>query len=430
MKKQFLFGMAAVAALCSCSNNEVLEAPESLKTPIAFGTYVGSSVDGRALVNNKSAIEGTIISGVKNRAGIGVFAYYTAGTAYASANGTPNFMYNQKLEYKTSAWEYTPLKYWPNNDGDKVSFFAYAPYSPCDTDGSATSADDTDNITGFSANNVTGNPTVTFTVNNTVKLQQDLLYADASQNSGDTQLINRTKQTSVDVPNIGINDKVKFDFKHALARIGFNVEASVDKVIPSTGTPDDATGIPETNNNGIIKENDITTISVEKVELIGKFYASGTLDLNDHTWSSLQPETLAERNFTLSYKATASTDAQVTTESDFDNTVAQKVTTNKTQLNANDSYIMIIPQKFPLTDSSSEKVKIRVTYKVTTTDNNLNGNKSEITNTITSSDFNFNFEQGKAYMFNLHLGLTSVKFDADVTSWSDGGNTIVNVPLN
>lgn len=417
MKKQFLFRMAAVAALCSCSNNEVLEAPESLKTPIAFGTYVGNSVNGRALVNDISAIKGTITQGVTNRAGIGVFAYYTEGTDYSSANGTPNFMYNQKLEYKSSAWEYTPLKYWPNNNGDKVSFFAYAPYSPCDNDGSATSTSDTDNITGFSANTAPGNPTVTFSVNNTVKSQQDLLYADASQNSGDTKLIDRIKQSSVDAANIGINDKVKFNFKHALARIGFNVEASVDKVIPSTGTEDDLTGTtPDTNDNGTIKETSITIISVEQVELIGNFYASGTLDLNTHEWSSLKPETLAERNFTLSYKTTPSTNAQVTTESDFENSVAEKVTTDKQQLNTADSYIMIIPQNFPLTDSSSEKVKIRVTYKVTTTDNNLNGNKSEITNTITSSEFNFNFEQGKSYMFNLHLGLTSVKFDADVTS--------------
>lgn len=39
-------------------------------------------------------------------------------------------MYNQAAEYdsKTSAWTYSPIKYWPNRDGDKISFFAYAPY--------------------------------------------------------------------------------------------------------------------------------------------------------------------------------------------------------------------------------------------------------------------------------------------------------------
>lgn len=426
MKKQFLFGMAAVAALCSCSNNEVMEAPESLQTPIAFGTYVGNSVNGRALVNDKSAIEGTIRSGVTNRAGIGVFAYYTGQDTYASANGTPNFMYNQQLEYRASKWGYTPLKYWPNNNDDKVSFFAYAPYSPLDTDGSATSATDGDNITGFSTNTATGDPTVTFTVNGTVKSQQDLLYADASQNSGATKLIDRIKQTTVDNANISISEQVKFDFKHALARIGFNVEASVDKVIPVTGTDDDDTGISETHPNGTIAES--TTIAVQKVELIGKFYESGTLNLNNHSWTNLLPADLTERNFTLNYEATPSSDTQNTSESDF-NSVAEAVTTTKQQLNANDSYVMVIPQTF-LSSNDSGQIKIKVTYTVTTTDANLSGGASTIENVITSSPFEFTFEQGNAYMFNLHLGLTSVKFDADVTSWNDGGNTIVNVPIN
>ena len=32
-------------------------------------------------------------------------------------------MYNQAVEYdsKTSAWTYSPVKYWPNRDGDKIS---------------------------------------------------------------------------------------------------------------------------------------------------------------------------------------------------------------------------------------------------------------------------------------------------------------------
>ena len=60
--------------------------------------------------------------------GFGVFATKKANTA-------PDLMYNQKVEYVFPAsgagngyWIYSPLKYWPNSDADKVWFYAYAPY--------------------------------------------------------------------------------------------------------------------------------------------------------------------------------------------------------------------------------------------------------------------------------------------------------------
>ena len=51
---------------------------------------------------------------------------------------------------------------------------------------------------------------------------------------------------------------------------------------------------------------------------------------------------------------------------------------------------------------------------------------------MTSKDFTFKFEQGKAYNFVLHLGLTSVKLTAEVANWdpTDGTDYAVNVPLN
>ena len=60
----------------------------------------------------------------------------------------------------------------------------------------------------------------------------------------------------------------------------------------------------------------------------------------------------------------------------------------------------------------------------------LNG-KSTIVNDITSQPFNFNFEQGKAYNFVLHLGLTSVKLSAEVSGWDETNiDKVVNVPMN
>ena len=108
--------------------------------------------------------------------------------------------------------------------------------------------------------------------------------------------------------------------------------------------------------------------------------------------------------------------------SDNFNDVAKAVENSKKVLNKEDSYLMIIPQ--------TTTVQIEVTYDVITTDNALLDGESKITNVITSDAFNFDFKQGKAYNFCLHLGMTSVKFDAEVTGWAEIGDIAVNVPLN
>lgn len=123
MRKNLYLGLIACAALTmtGCSNDEVsYDSPKQEAQPIQFGTYVGRDVQGRASVETTATIA---ISG------FGVFAYYN-GTANHDNGDKPNFMYNQKVTSTDgSDWTYTPVKYWPNNTNDQVSFFAYAPYS-------------------------------------------------------------------------------------------------------------------------------------------------------------------------------------------------------------------------------------------------------------------------------------------------------------
>lgn len=360
MNKIYLCGILAMAAVASTScSNEETRVNEPKSDAIEFGTYLGRDAESRASV--------FIIDNMETD-GFAVFASYT-GTSDFSAQ-TMNFMHNQKVTHNGTAWQYNPLKYWPNNDGAKVSFFAYAPH----------------NVTG--AEPTTDKAEVTFTVQDEVANQKDLVVADAMKN--------QTKQA--------ITGTVSFNFKHVLARVGLNVEAMFDLVnSDATGTtPDSDTG------NGT-KANE-TTINVTKVELIGKFDKNGVIDLTNSTWSGV---------------AAASSDVIYTWGTDnFVASVANNVTTTKQQLNDAAHYAMIIPQNVT-------GMTVRVTYTVTTTDGNLTGGKSAIENVITSAPFNFNFAQGKAYMFNLHLGMTSVKFDAEVSIWdTTSPETVVNLPIN
>lgn len=395
MKKNYLFGMLALAAMTmvGCSNDEVVN-DYSQDNAIEFGTYVGRGAESRAHV---------IDTDVLADEGFGVFAYYTGTEDFANTTAaTPNFMYNEEVTGTAVAnqtdgrtkydWTYAPVKYWPNNVGDKISFFAYAPYD-----------EDFALETG-----ATGYPTYPYTVNvndgiaesNT---QKDLLYLSSPQ-------VDLTKQT--------IDGKVTFTFGHALSRIAFAANVLVDEVNgDQTGEENDAT-----HTGNALAEG--TTITINSVKITGKFYTKGELCLYRAASTDLAPTTgwmtdkFVASNDDISYELkTTNFDAKTNANVFTGSTVAT------TLLNNEDSYLMIMPQ-------SLEDMTITVDYNVVTDDDKLEGDKSDIHNVITSVPFDFDFVEGKAYKFTLHLGMTSVKLSATVTGWADGGDTAVNVPIN
>ena len=278
------------------------------------------------------------------------------------------------------------MKYWPNISGHKVSFFAYAPYGD-------------DNIEVQEGNF----SKIGFTVNEDVLKQVDFIYNDQSEANKTTDL---TKQD--------VTSKVNFLFKHALARIGFSVQVVVD----------------ETDANSTMKLDGNTHINVKKVELLDKdsetavaFYTNGTFDMVAGNWGTTPTGT---QGFTFEG---ANFDRTVTVG---DTEVVQLHKFNQKQTLLNEkSYLMIIPQDLSGEDSG---FKIRITYDVIT--EGEDGDNSTVTNTITSKEaLKVNFEQGKAYNFNLILGMTSVKFDASVAEWvdADAQNPVwlpVNTPVD
>lgn len=358
MKTRFYVGLIALAALAfvGCAKDEV---KSSVDNAIEFGTYLGRDAQTKGSVFDTETMQGENV-------GFGVFAYYTDEERYSAA-ATPNFMNNQQVTYNGSAWTYAPVKYWPNEATDYVSFFAYAPYRA-----------------GFSVP-TSGDPIISFAVGTDVTNHIDLVAAE---------------NTHIDCQKQAVNDVVKFTFKHALSRVGFKVEAVMDEVNDQkNGDKDD-----DNQDNPI---TDRTTISVQEVELIGNFYTTGKLNLNGAVWT---PD---EDGKTGSYTLKAE---------DFTD-IAKAVTIDPEVLNKDTEYMMLIPTK-------TIAVKVRVKYTVTTADDKLSGGASVVENDITSDEFAFTFDQGKAYTFVLHLGLTSVKLDAEVAEWEDMGDYVVNVPNN
>ena len=411
MRKNLYLGLIACAALTmtGCSNDEVsYDSPKQEAQPIQFGTYVGRDVQGRASVETTATIA---------TKGFGVFAYYN-GTANHDNSDTPNFMYNQHVtSIDGSSWTYTPVKYWPNNTGDKVSFFAYAPYS---TGGS-------NNIT-LDAVTSMRIPQITFKVNNTVQSQTDLLYADQTNPT-----YNLIKQI--------IGDKITFKFQHALARIGFTVRVVTDEVPAGSKALDDNTKIYVKKvmllkNSGNDYTGGDTPADDDKI-----FHESGTLNLKTSqavgaaSWSNqtgTQALTIATgapsdngdfeecKNNSITEATTGSTKSTWGFELNSDNSTANN------KLNNDDSYMMIIPQ-----DLNTEGFRIYVEYDVVTKLSTNTENEVLTENKITTKDVKINFQSGKAYTINLQLGMTSVKVGASVEVWTpETPETPANNPEN
>ena len=401
MKKNYLFGMLALAAMTmvGCSNDEVVN-DYSQDNAIQFGTYVGRGASSRAHVIDTKTL-GT--------EGFGVFAYYHKGENNTpgafSTTSTPDFMYNEKVynngEWSeengfSTGWTYDIVKYWPNNVNDRVSFFAYAPYKE-----------------DFKlAENAAGDPTIPYSVkvangiatpNNNV----DLLYLKEPQ-------LNLQKQT--------IDNKVIFTFEHALSRIAFAAKVLVDEVNgDQTGTKNE-----ETHELNSLAEG--TEITINSVKINGKFYTAGELNLNrpapvnnDELKTGWMADKFTASEEIISYELTAANFVDGANEFEGKDVKSEA-------LNNDESYLMIMPQNF----EEGNEITITVDYNVVTEDAKLTaGNgKSDIHNIITSVPFTFDFEEGKAYKFTLHLGMTSVKLSASVTPWGEDEDWSVNVPIN
>lgn len=388
MKKSNLFLVTLMALIVmSCSKDETTMGIPQEGNAIEFGTYVGRDAQTRATSMD--------LDGLKS-SGFGVFAYYTGQDVFDSQT-TPNFMNNQKVEWDATlnsnvgAWKYAPVKYWPNNVEDKVSFFAYAPY----------------NFGGDDALTLEGS-ILDFTVQNEVINQIDLLW-------------NSTKAT--DLSKQDVEGKVAFNFKHALSRIGINVKAVVDEVAAGTNAIDEHTTIT-VKKVVLCKSVDIKYGETETVDtdITGAFYQTGKLDLNSYDETVIEPESA-----TWTEKAGAQSFTLLPSDNFTSNPFTLTSTNSATSqpLNKTDSYVMIIPQKL----DDTNKFTVYIEYNVTTTDGDNAANSSTITNKI-ATPVGINFESGKAYALNLQLGMTSVKLDATVTDWINADDTVVNVPIN
>lgn len=394
MKQNYFIGLIACAALTmtGCSNEEI-NAPQQSQgnNAIEFSTYLGRNAQGsRGTETNDASIKKNEKNG-----GFGVLAYYTKQDDFNITNHTPNFMWNQQVTYKGTNWEYTPVKYWPTKVGDKVSFFAYAPYA----------ANGNDKGIVLSSNSETGAPTATITLPD--DLSQTIDFVAAVQ-------MNKIHDNSTSA-----NNNVSFTLKHEMTRV--KVQAKLDKSVYSSD--------PKHKTFVVIKN---VTFNNK-----GQFYKSGiytfsTDDKKRGTWTTTDNATAysLDLNNVMKKETIKVTGAKGESGSgDYQKGEAgiKLVNTDPVPLFKDDQYLFLIPVA-NLTDGSATAT---IEYDIVTEDSQLAVGYS-CTNAIKTVKLPAGtLKQGISYNYIFTIKLDEIVLNAEVKGWDEpASDSNINVPYS
>ena len=205
-------------ALTACVN-EGPDLSEQNQRAVGFGSYT----------EQFQTRGGELKRAIPDGGSMGVYAYYHDGSLWATdaANNQPDFMWNQQCTFNAdlNAFVYTPLKYWPNEESDKLSFIAYYPFTNTESQEGPESPAST-GLTPLLTNNGKGLPSFNFTVKDAAADQVDFLVSDLIVDLPES----RAKDDAPGMPfnNLSIYDKVKFLFHHALAKVEFRIVADAE----------------------------------------------------------------------------------------------------------------------------------------------------------------------------------------------------------
>ena len=401
-------------------------------------------------------------------------AGYVTGWGYAPLKFWPNEVQNGDVDDQDNDSGSDPAST-DYSHGGNLSFFAYAPYVD------PTSGSTTEGITALSANDVTTDPTVTYVVPADGSEIVDLLwgtYSGTSSNvlgqnnagvastASDTPVSTSPKGSSATYPedilqnyttNADLNKQktngtVNFAFKHALAKVGgYKAESgSTNAGLMVILDIDDQKGA----ETGFSKP-DATKVTINSINIKGRSMISdegtmkylkgqpqGTLDLATGKWTIVTTEASTDQSVATAtdYNITQSGDdgtlntllAEVNpTGSDNDakwNSIPAGVLTTKAQnvYSAAEAYpLVFIPGTYP-------ELTITVEYTVRTRDNKLSGAEGDWTKVVQKIQKRITFakpvELNKQYSLLMHLGLTSVKFTAEVSDWDTVGTVTETTP--
>lgn len=453
---------AVIASMASCSSETDFEGKTSqedqVSTPVNFGSYLAQSKSTRAGEGetNTPANSSFMTTDLLKDKGFGVVAYYTGTSQYAAGQSTtePNFMYNTKVSGEN--WGYSPVVYWPNggqNQGSTpvegaqyVSFFAYAPYKAVYVQGE-NSGKATDNattgVTALSSNATNGDPTVSYTLG-AIGADADLLWGTAGTNGSTTSGTEAQAGTTftggkaavnANLSKMKVGGKVQFNFKHALAKFGGTGAGTDGKTSGLMVVADIDNGTATTGGTLNAAETKITVKSI-KIESVIKgsdgnmateasIPTSGTFNLATGEWKNT---TMGKIDYEINSKE-ATVTGGVTVQTMNKDIAEPETDGSKTSISweklptgVTDKAQSVYTETTPLLiipDGENHTFRITIDYIVRTKDEHLSKGYTEVEQSFSKDLTLSKVSLNAKYNLLIHLGLTSVKFDATVSDWTN-----------
>lgn len=350
--------LIAQLVLSGCAGEGVEETSSSSSSEINFDAYVGRNASTRLGINDLDSLKSN-----RWNSGFGVFARYN----------NIHLMDDEHVFWQGDHWGYEHTRYWPSEGS--VDFYAFAPWVP-------------DRILeknpALGSNESGSNEPLTYLDFPSTLSPVDLLWAKAE---------NQTKD------NISsTNGKVKFQFKHATARLGLDITANKELE----------------KNGAVITVEEVNLFGHGKDDYVGVFDMEGFLNLKKGEWY-----VVPNKDTRWYYAWTPTGKVGKDDDEKYDPTKGTVLKLSASQLdyttpiitNDKDSYIFIVPQ------TKNEPFYLKITYtvkqedfeeKVTVRKNLLDVLRPGVPNP------SFTFEEGKAYVFHLKLSLDPIGFSVTV----------------
>lgn len=436
MKRCLLVGIVIAVFFASCSINvdSVDNEREGVKhvdpAAVCFNAYVPRGVPVKA--GHPGVLTTDTDGTVKLKtAGFGVFGFYGNGALYDEIL-TPEFMYNQKVTYEGDNWSYSPMKFWPNEAGtalgsesiDRLSFFAYAPHVVVSSSTGAVEDGSNTGIIGLSSHSSQGDPFVKYSASLTPGKDVDLCWG----------------LPFIDVARPTTNERIDFMFNHALAQLNVQIDTDIDieSHAESTLAPATHIYIRSVSFKGFTTRGSLNLNSQAGNPVWKDMTGTGVLRRDPITIYDGRADGLEGTTSGLNVNEVPSTLNPVLVQSHPYGSAEMTAGVTNNPVNLFDgptatAPLMVIPVPgAPLT--------VDIVYDVETADNNMLDHLSDgatrglsvenrISRTVQLMDgSNLFLSAGKKYVVNLHLGLTSVKFDATVGAWDDAGGVEPYVP--
>lgn len=399
--------------------------------------------------------------------GFGVFAYYTEAKEWkATTDPTPNFMYNQLVEWSSdnSYWTYTPVKYWPNDNtpadnlgatGSQthsyLSFFAYAPYTNVDVSDGTAVAKPTTGITALTSNTAAGDPKVTYTAPTSPDLSTavDLMWGTATDYQSDYIYSDWTTTAGKPLTDLfkpSVQQTVKFKFQHALAQMRVKIQAE-DYIYPANDELGDETRIlvnsitigglgPEsgvlnldnTNANTPLWENvSGTTTTAHDIKLTNiSTKSDGTNLMNDEIRNTYTTDA-SNTTIATQYSGLTATAFEASTFPKGVTKTAKPVYNITDGTTESDWAYLFIPANATDATKSLNTLDVSVDYDIITRDDALKNStipgftilKNNYSGTLTLSG-DETFKAGHKYTLNIILGVHSIQFTVEaVDEWGN-----------